>query len=273
MKKKWKNSQHKRHPITTVTQCRVPIFWPTNKPPRSKKAGDFIIKNQWGQAVIKNCKLTQVHRNLLDVIFTYHHGLCHNKDGCVSFLIDLYEIQNLLQVEATNHSWVFRKLEELRKTAFITETKKWVITGGIVRKHKYSEIDAGHTPDKFGPNKLYYVMFEAEFMKFFNLDMHMTYFPMVEKIINLKHPVSQALVRFCLSHTRLNMDLETILTNLGVFRPELDRPRKVRILQQLFLESEVLIKEFGIYINPMKNKRLGVFYTKHKEVWLELPPP
>ena len=269
MKKKWKNSRPKRHPITTVTQCRVPIFWPTNKPPRSKKAGDFIIENQWGRAVIKNCKLTQVHRNLLDVIFTHHRGLYHYEDGCVSFLIDLYEIQKLLQIEVHNHNWIRQKLEELRKTAFVTETKNWVITGGIVRKHKYSKIDAEHTPDKFGPNKLYYVTFEAEFMKFFDLDMHMSYFKLVDKIISLEHPVSQALVRFCLSHRQVNMDLENILTEIGVFRPELDRPRKTRILQQLFLESEVLIEEFGIRIDPMKNKRLGVFYTKHKDIWFE----
>jgi hypothetical protein len=255
-----------------VTQCRVPIFWPTNKPPRSKNLPDLVIENDWGKGTIKNCKLTQVHRNLLDVIFAYHQVLYRHEDGCVGFLVDLYEVQKQLQIEVHNHNWIFKKLKDLMKTIFVTETKDWIITGVILRKHSYSKRDAGHTPDKFGINKLYYIVFEAEFMKFFDLDMHVSYFQLVDKIISLKNPTCQALVRFCLSHCHLNMDLEELLKKIGILRPEMHRREKSRIIQQIFLKSDVLIEEFGIRIDPMKNKRLGVFYKQHKDVCFKKKP-
>lgn len=272
MKRNSTGPPSKKHPITTVTQCRVPIFWPTNKPPRSGNIPDLVVENDWGKGTIKGCKLTQVHRDLLDVIFAYHQGIYRHEDGCFGFLVDLYEIQKRLQIEVHNHRWILNKLEDLMTTIFVTETDDWVITGVILRKHSYSKRDAGHTPEKFGVNRLYYVVFEAEFMKFFDLDMHVSYFQLVDKIINLKSPTCQALVRFCLSHRCLNMDLEELLTKIGVLRSDLDRPRKTRILQQVFLESDVLKEDFGIEINPMKNKRLGVFYKQHKDVCFEKPP-
>ena len=66
--------RRKKHPITTVTQCRVPLFWATNKPPRASQRLHLLIENSWGKALIEECRLTQVHRNLIDVIFAYHHG-------------------------------------------------------------------------------------------------------------------------------------------------------------------------------------------------------
>jgi hypothetical protein len=108
-------------------------------------------------------------------------------------------------------------------------------------------------------------------MKFFDLDMHVSYHQLVDKIISLKNPACQALVRFCLSHRSLNMDLKELLKKIGVLRPEMHRRQKSKIIQQIFLESDVLVEEFGIYINPMKNKRLGVFYKQHKDVCFEKP--
>ena len=265
------NNRPNKHPITTVTQCRVPIFWPTNKPPRAKGVHNLVIENSYGKATIENCKLTQVHRNLLDVILAYHHGLYFYQDGAAGFLVDLYEVQNILQIYASNHTWVLKKLKDMMTTVFEVETKEWMITGAIVRKHNYSKEDAEHTPDKFGENKLYYIILEAQFMEFFKLDTNVLYFEFVEKIINLKSAICQALVRFCLSHRQLNQDLEEVLKQIGVLRKDTHKREKSRILQEIFLESEALINEFGIQITPMKNKRLGIFYTQTKGVWFTKP--
>ena len=271
MKKNSKNVRPKKHPITTTTQCRIPIFWPMNKPPRSELVDDLVVKNEWGQATIKKCKLTQIHRNLLDLIFSYHHGIYFYEDGCVGFLIDLYKIQKLFQIEETNHSWLFEKFEDLRKALFITETKDWVINSGIIRKHLYSKEDAEHTANRFGNNKLYYVVFESEFMRFFKLDTNLHYITLISKIINLKHGASQALVRFCLSHRRLNMRLTNILNKIGVFRPEMTKQQKSNVKKQVLEETEAMKSDFGIEIKLMKNSELGIFYSQHREVWFENP--
>ena len=272
MKKKSENARPKKYPITTVTQCRVPIFWPMSKPPRSESVDDLVIENKWGRAIIKRCKLTQVHRNLLDLIFAHHHGIYFDEDGSVWLLIDLYEIQKMFQIEETNHSWLVEKLDDLTEALFVTETKHWVITSGIIHKHAYSKTDADHPFNKFGDNKLYYVVFESEFMRFFKLDTNLYYEALLDKIIALKYGSSQALARFCLSHRQVNMKLESILTKIGVFRSEMTKQQRNNVRKQVLHEAEKLKNDFGIEIKPMKDKkRLGVFYSQHKKVWFENP--
>lgn len=271
MKKNSKNTRPKKYPITTVMQGRVPIFWPTKKLPRSTTVCNLLIENDWGRAAIQNCKLTQVHRNLLDLMFAHHHGIWFYGDGAVGLLVDLYEIQTFLQIEETNYTWLRKKLEDLRKTTFITETKDWIVYGGIVRKHSYGNADADHTANKFGKNKFYYVVFEAEFMKFFKVDTNIHYnSTIVDKIVRLKYAPTQALVRFCLTHRQVNAKLASVLAKIGVFRPESHDDQKSRIRKQIFEESETLINDFGIDIRPMKDsKELGIFYNQHKDVWFE----
>jgi hypothetical protein len=163
------------------------------------------------------------------------------------------------------------KLDDLTEALFVTETKHWVITSGIIHKHAYSKTDADHTFNKFGENKLYYIVFESEFMKFFKLDTKLYYEALLDKIIALKYGSSQALARFCLSHRQLNMKLENVLTKIGIFRSGMIKQQRRKVRNQIFEEMEALKEWFGIEIRPMKNGELGVFYSQHKKVWFENP--
>ena len=93
------------------------------------------------------------------------------------------------------------------------------------------------------------------------------------------------MVRFCLSHDRVNMALDDVLLAIGAFdslKPE-DEPEPglimivtpVRTQRQIRKnirdEAEDLKRDFGIELRKMAEGREGVFYLKHPKVWFESP--
>lgn len=274
MKTRSQGSFPKPLATTTVHQCRGGPFLPVGQVPPGFKGRDFIFENQWGRCMIRKCALTQTHQDIIDVIRKNAVLTKTAPDGQVLVVFSPYTILKALRDKGTNHSWLNEKIEELETVRIDTEVRGWRVTSGIVRKHAKSLLDNGEAQRRGGiakDAKYWYVIFEAEYCKFFLFDVKLHYQELLPRIIDLKKAVTKALVRFCLSHDQINMALTDILIALGAIRQETPLRTRQHISRQVRDEAEALEQDFGIVIRKMEDGREGVFYKKHPKVRFESP--
>ena len=273
----------------TVNQCRGGPFLPVSQVPKGFKGRTFNFSNQWGKCMVRDCFLTQTHQNILDAIFKNSKLTKVAPDGQILVMFSPYEIlSDIEHKHKTNHKWLDDRLEDLRKTRVDIEINGAPVTGGIVRKHAKSRMDNEEAQQRGGiaKNAKYWgVVFESEYSRFFLHDVKLHYQALLPEIFRLKHGVTQAVVRFCLSHDQVNMALDDVLLAIGAFdclRPEDEEEqgqvtivtetrtqRKIR--KKIRDEAEALKRDFGIEIGKMGDGREGVFYRKHPKVWFESP--
>lgn len=285
---KTRSKESSENPLTTtVNQCRGGPFLPVSQVPVGFKGRTFNFSNQWGKCIVKDCLLTQTHQNIIDVIFDKSKLTKVAPDGQILVVFSPYEILSAIgHKRKRNHKWLDDRLEDLRKTRVDIEVNGVPITGGIVRKHAKSRMDNEDAQRRGGiakNAKFWGVIFESEYSRFFLHDVKLHYQALLPEIIRLKHGVTQALVRFCLSHDRVNMVLDDILLAIGAFDYLEDEPEPglitivtpVRTQQQIRKnirdEAEDLKRDFGIELRRMAGGREGVFYLKHPKVWFESP--
>ena len=285
---KIRSRESSENPLTTtVNQCRGGPFLPVSRVPKGFKGRDFNFSNQWGKCIVRECFLTQTHQNILDVIFDKSKLVKVAPDGQIAVVFSPYEILSALKHKyKTNYKWLNDRLDDLRKTRIEIEVNGVSITGGVVRKHAKSLLDNADAQRRrgFAENAKYWgVIFESEYSRFFIHDVKLHYQALLSELFRLKHGVTQAVVRFCLSHDQVNMALNDILLAVRAFdrlKPE-DEPEQgqvtlvtpLRTQQQIRKnireEAEALKRDFGIEIKKMAKGREGVFYRKHPKVWFE----
>lgn len=274
---------------TTVNQCRGGPFLPVFQVPKGFTGRTFDFSNQWGKCRVRDCFLTQTHQNILDSIFKNSKLTKGAPDGQILVVFSPYEVLSMIgHKHKTNYKWLDDRLEDLRKTRVDAEFNGVPITGGIVRKHVKSRMDNEEAQRRGGiakDSKYWAVVFESEYSRFFLHDMKLHYQKLLKEIFRLKHGVTQALVRFCLSHDQVNMALDDVLLAIGAFdclRPE-DEPEsggvtivtpvrtQRRIRKYIRDAEEALKRDFGIELRKMTDGREGVFYLKHPKVRFESP--
>lgn len=285
---KTRSKEFSENPLTTtVNQCRGGPFLPVSQVPVGFKGRTFNFSNQWGKCIVKDCLLTQAHQNIIDVIFDKSKLTKVVPDGQILVIFSPYEILSAIEHKhKTNYKWLDERLEDLRKVRINVELNGDEITGGIVRKHAKSRMNNEEAQRRGGiaKNAKYWgVIFESEYSRFFLHDVKLHYQALLPEIIRLKHGVTQALVRFCLSHDQVNMALDDILLAIGAFDYLEDEPEPglitivtpVRTQQQIRKnirdETVALKRDFGIELRKMSDGREGVFYKKHPKVWFESP--
>ena len=273
----------------TVNQCRGGPFLPVSQVPSGFKGHTFNFSNQWGNCILRDCFLTQTHQNIIDAIFDKSKLTKVAADGQILVVFSPYDILSAIgHKHKNNHGWLAKRLDELRKVDVDTEINGMRITGGILRKRAKSLLDNEDAQRRGGiatDVKFWYALFESEYSRFFLHDVKVHYRELLTEIFGLKHGVTQALVRFCLSHDRVNMTLDDVLLAIGAFdcpNPE-DEPEPGRITivtpvrtqqhirKNIRDEEEVLKRDFGIELRKMANGREGVFYLKHPKVRFESP--
>jgi hypothetical protein len=175
-----------------------------------------------------------------------------------------------------NHSWLYDKLSDLMMEIEI-ETATFRASGSLLYEKSESKVPI---PGRILPgkgtgmerNKPHYqlVVFHPFLSRIFDVDVNLHYRELLPEILRLKHAVTQALVRFCLSHNQVNMALSDILTALGAIKEDTPERTRRHASKQVRDEAEALEEDFGIEIRPMGGRE-GVFYSKHQKIWFESP--
>lgn len=266
----------------TLSQYRSNIFMPYIKLPKKLKGAriiNSIVMNGYKyRLLIKDCRITQMHRDVLDAIILNTYKAGEGKSGNHAILFSLRQVLKTLgHKKLFNQAWLQKELDEMQSSLFLISDKDnnrgitfSILTASGYSKEPNREVDGGFTVAD-GKNYYYFIEFNPYYLKFLDIDtaIFLKNREILEKIINLKGGAAKALVRYCLSQNKLNKDLEEVLMELKILNNDISRREKNIIIKQIKDIKENLKQEFGIRIKQMKsNGRLGVFYSK-KDVWFK----
>ena len=59
-----------KFPTSTVHQMRIPLFVPVEQVRNRDGIKKWFYESQFGSVTVKNCRLTQTHRDIIDAIFS-----------------------------------------------------------------------------------------------------------------------------------------------------------------------------------------------------------
>ena len=238
------------------------MFTPTIK--RNKSKGqDITFQNQWASLKIpaKYNHLTQVHLNILDLIFANATETLKLQNGELVVKFSVWKILKALGQMGYNYEWLKDKLDDLQTTLTILKTKNYELHETILHFHKWTKTANPDSPkncfnnDNYG--KLYGVCFNSSFVKFFDIDVNLSYIKILPDILSLKSGVLQAFVRFVISHDKLNMKLIDVLMSIRAFDDNITTRTKERILKKINDNANILFSKFQIKIEN------GIVYYDH----------
>lgn len=263
--------QKSERAVTTILESRTAMFLPVKQVSKNFVFTDIEVKNNYGTVTLKDCKLTQVHRNIVDVIFSNYEPI-RMLDGAVAFTFSKYDVlKELGHFTRRNTKWLETKLEDMRKASIVLLTdnsdKSIKCYQGVIREHQETILKSGNGQPLYG------VVFSSNFMKMFNHDLNIHSAKLTPIILQLKNAVTQAFARASISHRKLNIDLDEILLSIGVNKSNVTDRAYRKNRKAVLDEREALEQQLGIIIKPMekdKNK-WGVFYEQHQDVWFSNP--
>ncbi|MCG3817983.1 hypothetical protein I3256_18750 [Photobacterium damselae] len=266
------NSDRKsQRAVSTRLVSRTAMFLPVKQVSKNFASTDIEVVNNYGTITLRDCKLTQVHRNIVDVIFSNYEPI-KMAEGAVAFTFSKYDVlKELGHSSKRNTKWLETKLEEMRKASvvLVTDDKAKTSTSyqGVIREHQETVLKSGNGQPLYG------VVFSANFMKMFDHDLNIHSAKLTPIILQFEHAVTQAFARACISHRQLNVDLDEMLLSIGVNKANVSDRAYAKNRKAVLDEREALEQQLGITIQPMKkdSKKWGVFYEQHSDVWFSDP--
>lgn len=244
-----KQKRYRHHAVTTVTQARAAIFSPTLRPTAS--TATVVVETPWAKATISRVQLTQVHRDILDVLFT-HFDPHLRTDGSCAFVFHPHAVLKRLHETGNNVAWLRAKFRDLEGAGLRIETKDYTVETSIVRKHAW-------TTD----GSQYAVVLESEYMRFFARDLRVHTEGLTDKILALRFAPTKALVRFVLTHRAWNRSVSETIGQMGYTGGERNRRMAAA---KIAGEAIALERDFGIVIADG-----SIRYKQHGRVWFERP--
>lgn len=220
--------------------------------------------------IMKGQELTQTHRDILEAIATVGKRGTY-KDGIRQFYVfTIYDVLKFLgfsNYSGDAYKWLKEKLSEIRSVnveiKYEDKYGKYTLIGGIIDQFGNSKVKREkENPTTFG-EKYFGVEFSEAFSKLSKQDIIVWAKPEITKaIVNMKYDFLKAMVRFCLTHEQINMNLGDLLKHMGLKIADRTK-RKFKAL--LIKEQEYLKQHFGISI-VKKGKELFIFYKKNPEM-------
>jgi hypothetical protein len=263
-KNKKPNTQEERalEAQTTVSQWRLPIFKASLR--TNGIIPEVIFEGKYGRCTIRNCCLTQTHRNILDAIFSIYESKNISNEGDFTLFFNARKLFKAIGVTPNNHKWLKKKLDEMFEPVIEIKANymERTVHSVIISEHSYTD-----PMKKFKKGNLYYIRLTRSFIALFFYDMPLRFRnDIFKKIISYKSGVLQAFIRFCLTHKQLNTPLNDILHEIMVFTDNTSEDVKKIIRLKILKYSEQLYSDFGIKISSGI-----VFYEQHNDIFIEEP--
>lgn len=199
----------------TVTELRVGIFAPISQITASSIThNDFVaagrvrkIHTSWGEVKIKGNILTQVHRNIIDAIFTTATYSETTKAGNIALFFSGYEIQKFLGLKSsTNNTWLKKKLDEIKTTNI-------EFRDGSANEYDFNITDSGGYSAK---KDSFVIVFTEGYMNFFQSQVTVNYKEELKRLMAVEDPAVQAIIRFFFTHANnVKIGFESLLEAIG----------------------------------------------------------
>ncbi len=225
---------------------------------KDKNKKEFLVyqnnnDNNEISIVTKNERLTQVHKDILDIILTF--GKKYNENEDYGKIIYLNEIQKRLGHKyQKNNEWLKQKIEELSnvkiKITQKNEDKNFVMTFGIIRATMIDE-----------KTKMYKILFEELYLNFFELFVSINFSKsLLQDILLLKHAVTKASVRYLFTFKEQQINVDKLLDKIGITGSK----RNIEIHRKKLIEElEETGHKFGIEI--IKGRFLKDYLIRYKK--------
>ena len=217
---------------------RIPIFSPTRRP---SVVEQWEAVTPWGNAIITG-RLGQQHRDLLDAARQVAIEEQWTQDGRLHLKLDPARLRSALGGDSVNPRLVAEWIEDLRVAKVELRIGNRVIVGGLIGEYELSSDPTilHSRPGAHGAERHYMrLSFSTAWSKLIEED-RMQCYPLA-KVIQMKHGISQAIARFCLSHREINDSIEGLMAKVG------DSGRLRNRRRELAHDCE-LLAELGIKI-------------------------
>ena len=252
-----------KYSTSTVEELRVPIYAPVKQlPPQSVAMKDFksnnnvrILKTKWGQVEIRNRLLTQTHKDIMDLIFTYKKKIKRLENGSIALYFSQSEISKQYSHTvdtddsspvSKNLQWFRKKLDEIADCRIqYKDNAGNEIDFRIIVKKAFSVEE-----DLFG------IVLDPNYIEFYEKGLSVNYSSKIPDLLTVESPLVKSIIRFFFTHKALNLSLDNVLETVGFPLPASDRT--LQSAKKTLRESVNVFKIFDIEYNAEKE----IFYYK-----------
>ncbi|MHB0992567.1 MAG: hypothetical protein ACYC3O_07715 [Burkholderiales bacterium] len=213
-------------PTTTVTQARVCLFQPTQRP--VYRRGDWIATS-WGRCRVTG-RLGQRHADVFESIF-FHAEKSRKIDDRLEILVDPARIRKSLSDARYSGAGLQVMLDDLAAALVQIDTENgWVAAGHLIDSHYKSSTQKKIDPLTGEERPLIVVKIGDAAMALLADDIKKWRDP--APIARLERGISQAVARFVLSHRPEGQEwkIDSILDAVGVGTGQERRNRKRELL-------------------------------------------
>lgn len=230
---------------STVEELRVPIFAPIQKiSANSKTFKEFMekkkrrtIKTSWGELEIQVNLLTQVHRDILDCIYTCSRKVKKLDSGRVAIYFSQTEVLKTYGDSTGNNcEWLRQKLEEIRQTVIKYKSNN----GDSFDFNIISHLDYSSTHESYG------ITLDERYVKFYEQSLSINYKKKLNELLEIKSALLKAIIRFFFTHKEIRIRLDDVLRTIGF---PIESPKTLQLAKKELRESVELLQSFGIEYN------------------------
>lgn len=237
---------------TSVTELRVPIFAPVQKLSGNsttakefkKNGGIRTIATSWGKVEIRGrALLTQVHRDLLDCIYTHATEVKQANDNQVTILFSQTKILREYKSGKsssweTQTKWLRTKIKEIRDiTINYEDTRGNSFDFNLISNLDYSE-----------EYNSYSITLDKRYLKFYERELSINYKQELPKLLKVESAAIKAVIRWFFTHK--NESKYKIMTVLEALGFPVESPKSVQTIKREFKENIETFKSFGIDYDP-----------------------
>ncbi|RLA57796.1 MAG: hypothetical protein DRQ78_13025 [Epsilonproteobacteria bacterium] len=237
----------------TITELRIPIFSPVLKLSGNsvtarefkKNGGIRTIETSWGKVEIRGRKLlTQVHRDLLDCIYTHASKVLPLPTGEVVLVFSQTKIlKEYSRDSKSSHwenqtKWLKEKIKEIRDiTVNYVDTKGNSFDFNLISHLDYLE-----------EHKAYSITLDNRYLKFYERELSINYKKELTKLLQVDSALTKAIIRWFFTHKKESrFKLMTVLQALGF---PIDSPKSLQVCKRTIKNEVGQFQSFGIDYNP-----------------------
>lgn len=238
---------------STITELRIPIFSPVQKLSGNsvtarefkKNGGIRIIQTSWGKVEIRGRKLlTQVHRDLLDCIYTHASKVLPLPTEEVVLIFSQTKILKEYSRDCkSDHwenqtKWLKEKIKEIRDiTINYVDTKGNSFDFNLISHLDYLE-----------EYNAYSITLDNRYLKFYERELSINYKKELTKLLQVDSALIKAIIRWFFTHKKESrFKLMTVLEALGF---PIDSPKSLQVCKRDVKSRVGELQSFGIDYNP-----------------------